>query len=99
MRNADLETCYGWAYEQCGRPAVWVLVEQSCTSSYWSAYGVCKEHARKILNAWGTETDLYVRTWYPVSLKHLAYVGQDRRLPSLTARRRRSLQRWSFQSG
>lgn len=63
---ADMTKCYGWAYEPCGKPAVWVVHEESLTTSYWSEYGICKEHARMIIDAAGIETDTYFRSWMPV---------------------------------
>jgi hypothetical protein len=67
MREAALDVCHGWAYEPCGRPAVWVVHEESLTERYWSEYGVCRVHAAAILDGVGQETDRCIRTWWELA--------------------------------
>ena len=40
--------CYGWAYEPCGVPAMWVGVEWYENGS-WSAEPLCGRHAAEFL--------------------------------------------------
>lgn len=64
---ADLTTCYGWAYEPCGAPAVFVVREHSLTTTYWAVHGYCLKHAKDILDAVNSETDQYMRVWMSVA--------------------------------
>lgn len=66
FRPADMRVCYGWAYEPCGAAARFVVHEEEIDSLHWRQYGVCLAHARVIIDAVGSETAKYVRTWIAV---------------------------------